>query len=278
MLSSRNRTSSRLKSKNIGTPWTFANTTSFAFYDMNTGVTDAGSGKVSAWNDFLGTSLRNLSQGTGANRPTLTADGVVFNGTTDFLFNGNPFMANSANGVIVITVVSAPANTSASAQWGISEANTASTNQNFTLLAKDNTVADYGKITQAMRNDANTNILTYGENSGSNIAFDNTFKILCHKFDKTTGLVTTWINGVVESSPAPFTLSGTFTLNRFALGCLSRSTNLSFWSGTYKGFCILDATISEEDRQKSEGYLAHLYSQQSLLPSDHPYKNIPPYA
>ena len=261
---------------NEGTPWTFADTTSFAFYDMNTGITNAGSGKVSAWNDFLGTTARNLAQGTGANRPTLTADGVVFNGTTDFLFNGNPFIANSTNGVLIITVVSAPANTSVATQWSISEASTASTSQNLGLLCKDNALADYAKITQAMRNDANTNILTYGGNSGSGTAFDNTFKIICHKFDKTTGFITTWINGVIEASPLAFTLSGAFTMNRFAIGCLSRATNINFWSGTYKGIGILNATVSETDRQRGEGYLAHLYGQTALLPSDHPYKVNPP--
>ena len=259
-----------------GTPWTFADTTSFAFYDMNTGITNAGSGKVSAWNDFLGTTARNLAQGTGANRPTLTADGVEFNGSTDFLFNSNPFIANSTNGVLIITVVSAPANTSVATQWSISEASTASTSPNLGLLCKDNALADYAKITQAMRNDANTNILTYGGNSGSGTAFDNTFKIICHKFDKTTGFITTWINGVIESSPLAFTLSGAFTMNRFAIGCLSRSSNINFWSGTYKGIGILDATVSETDRQRGEGYLAHLYSQTALLPSDHPYKVNPP--
>jgi hypothetical protein len=262
---------------NQGTLWTFADTDAFAFYDMNTGITDAGSGKVSAWTDFLGTSARNLAQGTGVNRPTLTADGVVFNGTTDFLFNGNPLIANSANGVLIVAVVSAPANTSSSAQWSIAEASTSSTIPNLGLLSKDNIVADYGKITQAYRNDANTNILSYGGNSGSGTAFDNTFKIICHKLDKTTGFVTTWINGVIEASPLAFTQSGTFTLNRFSIGCLSRATNLSFWSGTYKGLGILDATVSENDRQRSEGYVAHLYNVESLLPADHPYKNSPPY-
>jgi hypothetical protein len=127
-----------------------------------------------------------------------------------------------------------------------------------------------------MRNDANTNILTYGNNSGSGVAFDNTFKIICHKFDKTTGFITTWINGVIESSPLSFTLSGTFTMNKFAIGCLSRASNLSFWEGIFKGISVLDATVSETDRQRSEGYLAHLYNQTALLPSDHPYKNSAP--
>lgn len=256
--------------------WKLTNTNSYAFYNSLSGIVDAGSGKVVVWNDFLNNASRNISQSTGANRPTLTSDGVVFNGTTDFLFNSNPFMANSANGVMIVAVVSAPANTSGSGQWAISEASNVSINQNLGLLCKDNITIDYGKITQAMRNDSNTNILTYGGNSGPNNAFDSTFKIICHKLDKTTGLVTTWINGVIETPPLSFTLSGTFTMNRFSIGCLSRGTNISFWSGTFKGIAILDATLSEADRQRSEGYLAHLYSLTSTLPSNHPYKLTPP--
>jgi hypothetical protein len=255
--------------------WNLSNTTSFAFYNMFLGVADAGGGKVSAWNDALGTTARNASQATGANRPTITSNGVVFNGTTEFLFNNNPFMANSANGVMIVAVVSAP-NSTASAEWSISEASTSSTIPNLGLLSKDNLIIDYGKITQAMRNDANTNILTYGGNSGGSIAFDNTFKIICHNLDKSTGFVTTWINGVIESPPLAFALSGSFTMNRFSIGCLSRATNLNFWSGTYKGIAILDALVSEADRQRAEGYLAHLYTQTALLPVDHPYKTTPP--
>jgi hypothetical protein len=264
--------------KSTGTPWTLADLGSdaFAFYDMNTGITDAGSGKVSAWNDFLGNALRNLSQATGGNRPTLTVDGVAFNGTSDYIFNTNPFMANSANGVTVMAIMSAPANTSSSARWSVAEGSTASTIQNMTLLAKDNIVADYGKITQALRNDANVNILTYGGNSGAGTAFDNTFKLLSVNFNKSTGFITTSINGVVESPPLAFTSSGVFTLNRFSLGAFVRSMVLNYSSMTIKGMAFLNATISTDDHQRSEGYLCHLYNRTDLLPVGHPYKTNPP--
>ena len=262
--------------KSTGTPWTLADTTSFAFYNMLSGVTDAGSGKVSAWTDFLGNTLRDVAQATGGNRPTLTVDGVVFNGTSDHLFNVNPFMANSANGVTVMAIMSAPANTSSSARWSVAEGSTASTLQNMTLLAKDNIVADYGKITQALRNDANVNILTYGGNSGAGTAFDNTFKLLSVNFNKSTGFITTSINGVNQSPPLAFTFSGVFTLNRFSLGAFVRSTVSNHSSMTIKGMAFLDATISTDDHQRSEGYLCHLYNRTDLLPIGHPYKTNPP--
>jgi hypothetical protein len=60
-------------------------------FDANRGVTNAGSGKVSAWSDVSGNNF-NMAQSTGALRPTVTtnADGfgnskVTFNGTTEYM-------------------------------------------------------------------------------------------------------------------------------------------------------------------------------------------------
>lgn len=254
--------------------WTLANTTTYQFHDMLQGVTDAGSGKVSAWNDALGNTLRNVSQSTGANRPTLTADGVVFNGTTDFLFNSNPYLYALSGGFHVICIMSAPANTSSSAQDGFVEASTSSTNPNHRILCTDNIIIDYGKITQASRNDANTNILSYGGNTGSNNAWDNTFKMI--EYTDTTTQISTTINCVNEATPITYSRSGILTLNRYSMGAMARSTNLNFKPMTLKCKAVFPANISLEDRQKAQGYLAHRYNVTSLLPSDHPYKTNPP--
>ena len=259
-----------------GTPWTFADTTAFAFYDMNTGITDAGSGKVSAWNDSLGTTARNLAQGTGANRPTLTSDGGEFNGSTDFLFNSNPFMMNSTNGVIVMAVMSAPSAILATSEWILCEASSVSNNQHLVILGKDTASLDLGKDTQQIRNDANTVITGYGLNPNTNNAYDNTFKILVKKFDKVNNEISLRINGVNGDNTLSVAPTGTFTLNRFSLGALVRGVNLNYSELTLKGLVILDASISDVDSLRAEGYLAHLYEQTSLLPSDHPYRHAPP--
>ena len=254
--------------------WTLDNTTTLQWHDMYQGITDAGSGKVSAWNDALGTSERNLEQGTDANRPTLTADGVVFNGATDFLFNTNPYLTNLSGGFHVICIMSVPVKNDSNAEDCFVEASTASVNQNNRFICKDNIIADYGKITQAMRNDDNTNILTYGGNTGAGIAFDNTFKII--EYIDTTTQISTAINCIAESSPITYSRSGVFTLNRYSMGAMVRSTTLNYASMTLKCKAVFPANISLSDREKAQGYLAHYYNLSSLLPSNHPYKNKPP--
>jgi hypothetical protein len=254
--------------------WTLANTTTLQWHDMLQGITDAGSGKVSAWNDALGNTLRNVSQSTGANRPTLTTNGVEFNGTSDFLFNSNPYMYALSGGFHVICIMSAPANTSSAAQDGFVEASTASITPNYRILCKDNIIADYGKITQASRNNTSTNFFFFGGNTGLSNAWDNTFKII--EYIDTTTQISTAINCVAESSPITYSRSGSLTLNRYSVGAMVRSTNLNFMSMTLKCKAVFPANISLSDRQKAQGYLAHRYNVASLLPGDHPYKSSPP--
>jgi len=257
-------------------PWTLADTTAFAFYDMNTGITNAGSGKISAWNDFLGTTARNISQGTGNNRPTLTSNGVVFNGTSEFLFNANPFMMNSTNGVTVIAVIYAPPALVGLSQWIFCEGSSASINPHLVILGKDVVLGQTGLDTQQIRNDANTAVTAYGLNASTTTAYDSTFKLLTKKLNKVNNTISLRINGVNGNTPITYTPSGTFTLDRFSVGALVRSTNLNFAEFTLKGLAILDASISDADMLRAEGYLAHLYSQTALLPNDHPYKTNPP--
>lgn len=61
---------------------------SAAWYRAGVGQTDAGSGACSVWADQSG-SGRDLLQGTGANRPTIQADGsLLFDGTAQFMKTG----------------------------------------------------------------------------------------------------------------------------------------------------------------------------------------------
>lgn len=46
--------------------------------------------------------------------------------------------------------------------------------------------------------------------------------------------------------------------------------------GTYGAFVVGNGTITTDDRQKLEGYLAHHFGIQGNLPGGHPYKSFPP--
>ena len=50
----------------------------------------------------------------------------------------------------------------------------------------------------------------------------------------------------------------------------------TFWDGTMYEFMFFDGSLLISDMEKIEGYLAHKYGQESLLPDTHTYKDNPP--
>lgn len=78
-----------------------------AWYDATVGVTDAGSGAVSAWADQSGNG-RDLAQGTAGSRPTTgtrTQNGrnvIDFDGTADFLDASSAFTQGTSDTVFVV--------------------------------------------------------------------------------------------------------------------------------------------------------------------------------
>jgi len=48
------------------------------------------------------------------------------------------------------------------------------------------------------------------------------------------------------------------------------------FSGVIYEFVFCPTALSENDRQKVEGYLAHKWGLEANLPSDHPYKSTAP--
>jgi hypothetical protein len=68
---------------------------------------------------------------------------------------------------------------------------------------------------------------------------------------------------------------------QFFLGAQEGSTDKqgaprSFWNGELFEVLFYHGTITDDIRQKMEGYLAHKYDQLGLLESSHPYKSNPP--
>ena len=49
-----------------------------------------------------------------------------------------------------------------------------------------------------------------------------------------------------------------------------------FWNGDIAEIIAYNGSLSDTERQKIEGYLAHKYGLQSQLPSGHPYKTTAP--
>jgi hypothetical protein len=79
-----------------------------------------------------------------------------------------------------------------------------------------------------------------------------------------------FMNGTSEFS------TGTNTV-AFSTGPIIGSNNLTaFWPGKVAEILIFNAVLSQSDREKVEGYLAHRWGIESVLPAPHPYKSSPP--
>jgi hypothetical protein len=81
------------------------------------------------------------------------------------------------------------------------------------------------------------------------------------------------LNGQLTPSTASVTMNGVG--GGLWVGSFGNGANTGFDGGFCEGM-IFDAALSEADRQKVEGYLAHKWGQTALLPSGHPYKAVAP--
>jgi hypothetical protein len=85
----------------------------------------------------------------------------------------------------------------------------------------------------------------------------------------------TWLNGTADIAGAAFQAAGnTSDTNSFGIGLFNRfSGGLDTYDNTHVSEVLfIDATLSTDDRQKLEGYLAHKWGLTYALPNDHPYK------
>ena len=69
--------------------------------------------------------------------------------------------------------------------------------------------------------------------------------------------------------------SGSNSFDRLGLKW-SSGTSVPTWSGNISEVLIFDSVLTEFDRQKVEGYLAHKWGLEGSLSTDHPYKSIVP--
>jgi hypothetical protein len=68
----------------------------------------------------------------------------------------------------------------------------------------------------------------------------------------------------------------TWTSQRLWMGSSYSATAAERLIGAIGEFVLIDAALSEFDRQKLEGYLAHKWGLAGNLPANHPYRNNPP--
>jgi len=269
----------------VGTdePWTPVEMATAAWYDAadtntlwadTTGLTKATT-KVARWDDKSGYN-RHVTQTNSTQQPSYASSVITFDGTTNMLFNSSPFAY--AMGAVDVYVVAA-VNTNSGMRI-VSENWTSTDN---TLYTPAQTRTGSGTAMSAyVRNDTGSTNATGIRFEGTNAlsatgSFNRTTPNLYHWRDAATNFA----GRVAGGSPTTvsYTRLGTVTVDRFAIGAIGprpSSPNGSAFVNAGLREIVITGILSDSDRQKMEGYLAHKWTLAGNLPSGHPYKTQPP--
>lgn len=218
---------------------------------------------VSQWSDKSGNG-RNATQGTAANQPTYTASGL----------NGKPVLtwgANSISSLVTAFTLNHPLSV-----YSVAQAN-APTNAVRAIVGSGYVSYALGTLTASpatyayalwnpflnggayINNAATTNPVIVGSTTESND--ENTWN--------------TYVNG--SNAGQAIWSTGTPDAPSFIRIGYSGAA-AEYWHGTIGEVVICSTTLSTTDRQRIEGYLAWKWGLTANLPSNHPYKIVPPYA
>lgn len=250
-------------------PFTPQNITTLRWYDgFDIASLTLDNNTVEQFNDKSGND-GHISQSDASRKPAYANNTITFDGVNDYLFNNSPCMWDNPNGVHVFALVSAPLDGGVS-QRLLAEGSSSSTTPIYSLMMRDSIVAEQNLISQNIRNDVGSNLVTQADNTNSSNAWDGNFKVVEH-IDSLTQMKTV-INAVDGDTPQSYTRSGTLSLDRFSIGALLRDTPLQYMQASLKEMIIIDAGQSTSLIEKIQGYLAHRGGIQSDLPEAHPYR------
>jgi len=242
-------------------PWTPADLSPAAWYDAADAATiTASSGAVSEWQDKSGNG-NHATQATSTAQPTTgtrTLNGlnvIDFDGTDDQLLDATFASLSSLNLSIFAVQKHDRLDVQSMTAWGLGR-NTST--EGLFFHSSYNTVFSLG-----CRYPENTNVY-YTENTNVE---------LLSYVKAGTSSQEGWVDGVSKGVNSGTVT--TFTTERLALG--SRFS-ANYLDGSIGEFIVIPGAVSEEDRQKLEGYLAHKWGLEANLPADHPYKTEAPSA
>lgn len=217
------------------------------------------SGVVSAW---VGKNATSLAQGTGAQRPSLSATGGGSgNPSIDFTASGGPdqlaatVAAYTGTQLTVFLV----------GKFGSASGNYARLFSGYNAAAAGDENNTSSFTIQRLGTNATVQVQRNGAQIGvATVTYDAWF-IICLEFSGTQGRMS--INGGTPG--AWVNSSGAFNIDTWWMGY-----NIT---GAYQDVIVLPSLLSAEDRARANGDIAHDLSLTSVLPSDHTYKTDPPY-
>jgi hypothetical protein len=254
-------------------PWTPAKLTTAAWYDgADASTLTTVGGAVSQWNDKSGNG-RHVSQAVANQQPSYSNNAVVFDGVDDLLKRNTAFIY--ANGSADVYIVGAFDGGNFDKRL-FAESNSADNNPWYSIFQGRREI-DATMTSAYIRDSSNTIRLSNASILSASGALDLSTRKLYQARDTGSSVVHRVGGGSTVS--LSYTRGAT-TLDRFGLGGFPERPTLptggSFMRADLNELIVVPSLLSDSDRQKVEGYLAHKWGMTASLPSAHPYKSAAP--
>ncbi|MFU8781231.1 MAG: hypothetical protein ACNA71_09450 [Kiritimatiellia bacterium] len=229
-------------------------------------------GGVARWDD-KSTHNRHITQATSGLRPIRRSGFLEFDGVDDILFNTSAFLyANGSNDIYIVAAAGADVGAVM-----IGEASSANNNPLYTPIYRKPS-GDRSIFTYWIRNTENVVLVANTVDMSASGALD-IAQVRIYQAADTGNSVTARVNAADPRSQS-YTRAGTFTANQFGIGALPPRPNSTAGFGSMRldlrEVVVATKVLSQEEREKVEGYLAHKWSLAAVLPEGHPYKSAPP--
>lgn len=213
--------------------------------------------------------VAHLVQATGANQPTLVPTGL--NGRPSLLFSANQWVykgdVTAFGGTGALTVVSVYKLTNNS----VGGARVLAFGKNGQV---DGTVDSYVPSRRNASQASVGGITTTGFTTYNSISYD-TWGIQSGWRDASS-INSLWNGQDLKTTALADALSNALVRVCLGTGLGGGGPNTSYLDGQWAESVIYNSALSTLNRQKIEGYLAHKYNLNTLLPSDHPYRYVAP--
>jgi hypothetical protein len=245
--------------------WLDAADSSTLFDAVSGGSTPAADGAVARWEDKSG-NARHATQSSSGSRPQRktslfnSLDSIRFDGSDDILLMD--FGGSTSQPVYVFAATRKNGNP-ADVNGRVFHSSSSNSGESNVFLPLAALGASSGPI-------AGNYVWNFGSNVNSSAAFGSTHAIYATLASGSGSVI--FRNGTSSTTANP----GTNALQRYCSIGGRHHDGLRNYNGDISEIIIVSAATATEDRQIIEGYLAHKWGLAGSLPSDHPYKNIPP--
>lgn len=210
--------------------------------------------EVSEWLD-LSNNGRTASQATSANRPIYNSSDkwIEFDGSNDFMSLSSAPLSSGNSSVTMIAVVNF--NVTSGVRAAFHQGSASTTHQGL-YLGMNSTSYRWGVA---------------GSSYDAGTISSGTWYIIVMTYNGSTRVI--YSNGSTIGTNSYSSANWGTASPRFG----SLNDNSNYFNGKLRTFIAVNAALSTAEREKVEGYLAHLWGLSGSLPGGHTYKTNPPY-